>query len=331
MDDICIWRSLLSRQSNLLWALIAPMLVVAACTTSHEDKSTGRIQGGSGPASCAAETRPVEEMICEDRKLQKLHEELEDVYVRLKAVPQARAPVRESQQSWLRVRNDCLREHCLEMVYRMRIDRMQRALEMCEVDSRLTYSSMAAPTERCQRSLLSLKVSKAGEIMPMQTMEPQVRKVHANLRPVREVTGNTLTPRTLHHTPVRMETARYAKENDNRERIPAQNNRKIRKAIKPGFDCSQKLNYSEMSICSDSYLSGLDNHLNTLYREYQKITPSPESLKQIQLKWLKKRNSCKEYSCIAESYNLRISEIILGIENIHAQFSEPAKSGNDYD
>lgn len=94
----------------------------------------------------------------------------------------------------------------------------------------------------------------------------------------------------------------------------------IAQEVRPSFSCKGKLNYSEMTICSDSYLSSLDHYLTVLYKQYRAQSFSVESLKKDQIKWWKKRNSCKNSSCIVEKYNTRITEIINGISRIDSEF-----------
>jgi uncharacterized protein len=91
--------------------------------------------------------------------------------------------------------------------------------------------------------------------------------------------------------------------------------------IKPGFSCDGNLNFSEMIICNDSYLSSFDNYLNILYKQYMRLSFSPDTLKKHQLAWLKKRNSCKKHDCIYKLYNERASEIIDGIKDIDSGFT----------
>jgi len=330
VNSASIRTSDLPGRLSLLWAFMTALAVLTACSTPQEVKIPDGAASGSN-AGCVAEIEPVDKLICEDRKLQELHAELQDIYRRLETIPQARVPVRESRKSWLRVRNGCLRAHCVEMVYRMRIDRMQMALHMCETDNRLMYASIAGHTERCQRSLLSLKVTENGEIMPMQGMESLVQVERIELPPARGAVAVAQAPRVQAPRFGRRINSRYVKEDGYKGGMPAESNRENAKAIKPGFDCSQELNDSERSICSDSYLSGLDNHLNLLYVKFREMTPSPGALKDDQLKWLRKRNLCREYECMVEVYNLRISEIILEIKKLDEGFSNPVSGTNYYD
>lgn len=92
-------------------------------------------------------------------------------------------------------------------------------------------------------------------------------------------------------------------------------------SINPGFSCDEQLNYSEMAICSSSYLSSLDKYLNILYRQYQELSFSPATLKENQLTWWRERNSCETRDCIDKVYDSRIREIINGIKRIDIGFS----------
>ena len=92
-------------------------------------------------------------------------------------------------------------------------------------------------------------------------------------------------------------------------------------STKPGFSCDEQLNYSEMAICSSSYLSSLDKYLNILYRQYQELSFSPATLKENQLAWWRERNSCETRDCIDKIYDARIREMISGIKRIDSGFS----------
>ncbi|WP_308367425.1 MULTISPECIES: hypothetical protein [unclassified Microbulbifer] len=301
-----------------VFMMIVFLLVVTACATPRKNESPDKTQIDSNLADCTTESEPVEKMICKDKELQELHAELQDIHLQLQAIPEARVPIRKSQQSWLRTRNGCRQRHCVELAYSLRIGQLKMMLDICEMENSRMYSSLVRPTEQCQNSLAGLETSGIGGVMPILGPKPQIRKVYGKLSPTR----NTVAPARPQSSGFdNKDNSRYSNTKVSRERISSEQDREDVKEVKPGFDCNQKLNYSEMSICSDSYLSSLDNYLNLLYRQYQELSFSPGTLKNKQLKWLKKRNSCKKYDCIEKNYNIRISEIIRGIKNIDNRFS----------
>lgn len=92
------------------------------------------------------------------------------------------------------------------------------------------------------------------------------------------------------------------------------------------FDCSQATSNSEKMICSDRFLSSLDESLsktyNTLLSEY------PE-LKQSQRLWLKHRNICQSRDCLITAHRTRISELFrkkYGGEKLCAQLNQIVKN-----
>jgi uncharacterized protein len=75
------------------------------------------------------------------------------------------------------------------------------------------------------------------------------------------------------------------------------------------FDCSKVSTAVERMICADPEVSKLDEDLNVRYKAYLTKSAKPDFIRQRQLYWLKKRNSCKNIGCIKIRYNRRIAEL----------------------
>jgi uncharacterized protein YecT (DUF1311 family) len=89
-------------------------------------------------------------------------------------------------------------------------------------------------------------------------------------------------------------------------------------AFSASFNCDKAYVDIERSICNDPDLSKLDSELSISYTLAKKILIDAEGLMASQVKWLAKRNSCKEISCISKEYKLRMKEIesLLGTDKI---------------
>lgn len=83
-------------------------------------------------------------------------------------------------------------------------------------------------------------------------------------------------------------------------------------AFAAGFDCSlSTLNQTEQTICGDSYLSGIDNKLNTLFATAQANSFGHGSLYRQQRQWVKERNKCgTDAECIKKAYLSRNDALI---------------------
>jgi uncharacterized protein len=86
--------------------------------------------------------------------------------------------------------------------------------------------------------------------------------------------------------------------------------------IAAGFDCAQAKGYVEKSICASTELSDLDDTLGAAFRAASTQGAASERVRKDQLKWLRNRNSCREESCIRESYLSRIRELGGGASTI---------------
>lgn len=78
------------------------------------------------------------------------------------------------------------------------------------------------------------------------------------------------------------------------------------------FDCQKASSYVEKQICKKDKLSCLDDKLNHIYKDFRLIT---KEIKADQIKWLKKRNTCKDEKCIKLAYKKRIKELSVSLTN----------------
>ena len=76
-----------------------------------------------------------------------------------------------------------------------------------------------------------------------------------------------------------------------------------------GFDCKKASTLVENAICSDSELSDLDESMTAAYRDALANSDSSENIKSSQRNWLKKRNTCKDATCLKNSYTQRINAL----------------------
>lgn len=72
------------------------------------------------------------------------------------------------------------------------------------------------------------------------------------------------------------------------------------------FDCAKASTNVEKIICSNPVIGQLDVDLSIVYKEARL---NNESIVQEQRDWMRKRNNCKEESCVEDIYRLRISEL----------------------
>lgn len=78
-----------------------------------------------------------------------------------------------------------------------------------------------------------------------------------------------------------------------------------------GFDCTlANLSPTEKTICSNEYLSGLDNALNHFFKKAYDSSLSHGRLAERQKEWLQERNSCQsDVTCITNSYLIRNKQL----------------------
>jgi len=76
------------------------------------------------------------------------------------------------------------------------------------------------------------------------------------------------------------------------------------------FDCTSAASKTEKAICSDPYLSSLDDKLATQWRTTLGNVTDPKALKTDQRQWLKNRNACGTQSaCLRREYLIRLTEL----------------------
>lgn len=75
------------------------------------------------------------------------------------------------------------------------------------------------------------------------------------------------------------------------------------------FDCTKAVTNTEKNICADEGLSALDSQLATVYKKGMDVAIDKVSFKKEQLAWLKTRNSCKDITCLSQSYQSRIATL----------------------
>jgi len=75
--------------------------------------------------------------------------------------------------------------------------------------------------------------------------------------------------------------------------------------LSASFDCNSEKTNIEKLICSNSEISVLDNDLSKAYFDTKNLAKKPNLFKKNQLEWLKKRNKCKNESCIINEYKTR--------------------------
>jgi len=73
-----------------------------------------------------------------------------------------------------------------------------------------------------------------------------------------------------------------------------------------GFDCGKAKKTAETMICGDSVISGLDDQLAADYRELQRISLDPASLRKDQSLWLADRDNCPDRQCLITAYRRQL-------------------------
>jgi len=73
------------------------------------------------------------------------------------------------------------------------------------------------------------------------------------------------------------------------------------------FDCKKAHTYVEKTICKDDQkfnygLSKLDRHMDAAYHILLMRSDGPEAIRVEQRRWLKERNTCKNYDCLKKAY-----------------------------
>lgn len=78
----------------------------------------------------------------------------------------------------------------------------------------------------------------------------------------------------------------------------------------PSFDCKRARAGVDKTICADPQLAALDRQLAGLLALAFEQNADPAELKRAQRRWVRERNTCAEPSCIKESYERRIDELM---------------------
>jgi uncharacterized protein YecT (DUF1311 family) len=83
-------------------------------------------------------------------------------------------------------------------------------------------------------------------------------------------------------------------------------------AVQPGFDCLRAANHVEVMICDNATLATQDRELMQLYRQDMAAANAggwSTTLRTSQRQWLKARNACDGYDCVARAYAVRIGQL----------------------
>jgi len=76
------------------------------------------------------------------------------------------------------------------------------------------------------------------------------------------------------------------------------------------IDCEKRLSTPvEQMICRDNDLEWQDIELNRLYLDVLDASREPGKIRQQQRRWLKRRDTCEDRSCIEKSYSQRAAEL----------------------
>jgi len=76
------------------------------------------------------------------------------------------------------------------------------------------------------------------------------------------------------------------------------------------FDCASAASPTEKTICTDSYISSLDEKLGVLWPQTLAKVADPKALKADQRQWLKQRNQCSaDVSCLRRQYLMRLKAL----------------------
>lgn len=91
------------------------------------------------------------------------------------------------------------------------------------------------------------------------------------------------------------------------------------------FDCSRAASRTETEICSNDKLSRLDEALAVAYRSTLQATAQPEAARIKQRQWLHDvRDACRDETCLARVYELRIAELSPPANAEWRSFRDPA-------
>jgi len=72
------------------------------------------------------------------------------------------------------------------------------------------------------------------------------------------------------------------------------------------FDCGKAQSKVEKMICADADLSRLDEELAAAYKTALQDKKRDDSIRQTQMQWVTKRNSCADAACVKRTYEARL-------------------------
>ncbi|NEX21759.1 DUF3298 domain-containing protein [Thiorhodococcus mannitoliphagus] len=75
------------------------------------------------------------------------------------------------------------------------------------------------------------------------------------------------------------------------------------------FDCGKAATWVEKAICRDAGLSALDETMAERFRTAQESAADPTAMLTEQRAWLKRRNACRNTTCLHERYEARIQSL----------------------
>ncbi|MBM5459032.1 hypothetical protein H8F21_15800 [Pseudomonas sp. P66] len=90
-------------------------------------------------------------------------------------------------------------------------------------------------------------------------------------------------------------------------------------ATAASFDCNKASGFAELEICSDGYLSSVDNVLSRTYQRALAASSESDALKQSQRQWLITRDQCQDQKCLRLAMGDRI-QVLEGV--IHTEQSK---------
>lgn len=76
-----------------------------------------------------------------------------------------------------------------------------------------------------------------------------------------------------------------------------------------GFDCGKANKTAERMICADAVLFGLDDQMAADYREAQRLSLDPGTLRKDQSLWLLDRDACADRTCLVAAYGRRLKSL----------------------
>lgn len=91
------------------------------------------------------------------------------------------------------------------------------------------------------------------------------------------------------------------------------------------FDCFKASTTTEKLICGDKTVSGLDEQLAVSYKAALEKETNKDSVKKVQIEWLKRQRTCKDVECLTKVYQARIDDLSGDIINSCYTFTQEIK------